>query len=150
MECLRTSAYSTAGDVVTLTDSSIKSTERLRRSGGSILCGLFDANADGGGGVGVGVVACLMGLVLLNDDRDEWRGFTSGGIDEDTCRTGGLGGGEESGDIDESTDFDINRLRGDSLANGGVCWILAVIEDLFFREENKKKYIKNHENNGTK
>lgn len=76
-----------------------------------MLWGLFDEKV-------VVEVVCLTGLVLLYD-RDEWRGLMSGGIEEDTCRIGGLGGGDDSGDIDESTDFDINRLRGDSFANGG-------------------------------
>lgn len=112
MECFRTSAYSTAGELlVELLESSIKSMERLRLSGGS-TAGLF------GGGADVGV-ASLIGLVLVSDDdREEWRGLTSGGIDEEICRTGGLGGGDVSGDIAESTDFEMNRLRGDSLAGG--------------------------------
>lgn len=99
MECLRTSAYSTTGDIIELLQSSIKSIERLRRSGGSTAT-LVDGIADVG-------VATLIGLVLVSDDeRDECRGFTSGGIDEEIWRTGGLGGGDDSGDTAESTDFD--------------------------------------------
>lgn len=128
-ECFRTSAYSTAGDVFELVGSSIKSIERLRRSGGSIF-GLVFGDDDEmfafvvGVAVAVAVVVvvgviCLIGLVLVSDDdREEWRGLTSGGIEDEICRTGGLGGGDVSGDIAESTDFEMNRLRGDSFADG--------------------------------
>lgn len=75
---------------------------------------------------------------MLLNDRDEYRGLTSGGMDEDTCRTGGLGGGDDSGDIDESTDLEMNRLRGDSLANGGgVCCTLPVNDVLIGSREEK-------------
>lgn len=107
MECFRTSAYSTTGDGVEITASSINSIDRLRRSGGSMCGGFVGVTAAG--------VACLTGLVLLIE-RDERRGFTSGGMDDEMWRTGGLGGGESSGDIAESTDFEMNRLRGDSFA----------------------------------
>lgn len=125
MECFRTSAYSTAGELlVELLESSIKSMERLRRSGAS-TAHLFGGTAEVG-------VASFIGLVLVSDDdREEWRGFTSGGIDEEICRTGGLGGGDDSGDIAESTDFDINRLRGDSFVGACADCTLDVIDVLF-------------------
>lgn len=80
MECLRTSAYSTTGDTVTLLASSTKSIERLRRSGGGgsafVLLLLFVSGAD--------VTICLIGLILvIDDDLEEWRGLTSGGMDDD-------------------------------------------------------------------
>lgn len=137
MECFRTSAYSTAGELlVELLESSIKSMERLRLSGGS-TAGLFGGTADVG-------VASLIGLVLVSDDdREEWRGLTSGGIDEEICRTGGLGGGDVSGDIAESTDFEMNRLRGDSLAGGGTGGTLNVtvaidVTDVLFPKTDKR------------
>lgn len=108
MEYFLTSAYSTAGDEVELTDSSTKSMERLRRSGGSMLCNLGEAT---GAWAGIGLV--------LAYDLEEWRGFTSGGIDEEICRTGGLGGGEKSGDIAASNDFDTGRLRWNSFTTFG-------------------------------
>lgn len=118
MECLRTSAYSTTGDTIELLDSSIKSMERLRRSGGSTFVLLLFV----GGGAGV---ACLIGLILvIDDDLEEWRGLTSGGIDDDICRTGGLGGGEDSGDTAESNDFEMSRLFSDTF--DGICCMGAV------------------------
>lgn len=42
----------------------------------------------------------------------------------DNCRTGGLGGGDDSGDTAASTDFEIGRFRGDSLIGGLVCCML--------------------------
>lgn len=131
MECFRTSAYSTAGDGVELVESSIKSMERLRRSGGSTF-GLFDETAAVG-------VACFIGLVLLIDDREEWRGLTSGGIDDDICRIGGLGGGDDSGDIAESSDFEMYRLRGDSFAGG--CCMLDATDVLFLKYDEKQRYL---------
>lgn len=126
MECLRTSAYSTTGDTVALLESSIKSIERLRRSGGStlvllltllLLLLLFVSDGDGDE---ADVTTCLIGLVLvIDDDLEEWRGRTSGGIDDDICRIGGLGGGDDSGDTAESKDFEINRLLGDTF--DGIC-----------------------------
>lgn len=108
MECFRTSAYSTTGDTVALLASSTKSIERLRRSGGSafilLLLLLLPLFVSSGGDV----TTCLIGLVLvIDDDLEEWRGLTSGGIDDDICRIGGLGGGDDSGDTAESNDFEI-------------------------------------------
>lgn len=140
MECLRTSAYSTTGDTVVaaLLASSTKSIERLRRSGGGgsafVLLLLFVCGD-------AAVTACLIGLVLvIDDDLEEWRGRTSGGIDDDICRIGGLGGGDDSGDTAESRDFEMNRLLGDTF--DGICCMdaVAVAVGLFELEEN---YCKN-------
>lgn len=68
MECFRTSAYSTNVDELLL--SSIGSMERLAG-------GLFGGTAEVG-------VDTFIGLVLVSDDeREEWRGFTSGGVDDE-------------------------------------------------------------------
>lgn len=108
-EYFLTSAYSTVGEVVGI-GSSIMSIERLRRSGGSTLGDLVGAEVD-----------CFMGLVLLNEDLEEWRGLTSGGIEEESWRTGGLGGGESSDDLEESNDLELDRLRCKSFVRSCVC-----------------------------
>lgn len=120
VECLRTSAYSTTGDTIELFGSSIKSIERLRRSDASAfgLPLLVSGTGD----------ASLIGLMLvIDDDREEWRGRTSGGIDDDICRTGGLGGSERSGDV-ESNDFEISRLLCDTF--DGICCIGVFVADV--------------------
>lgn len=123
MECFRTSAYSTTGEtIVALFVSSIKSIERLRRSDGSAFGLILFIS-------GTGDAPSLIGLVLvIDDDREEWRGRTSGGIDDDICRTGGLGGCERSGDV-ESNDFEMSRLLGDTF--DGNCCIGTFATDLF-------------------
>lgn len=124
IEGFLTSAYSTTGAVVVMPLSSIRSIDRLRRSGGSITLDLFDCTV----GAGVGV-DCFIGLLLLKD-LEEYRGLTSGGIDEDIWRIGGLGGGEDLGEIAESNDFEICRLRCGSLEIICGCCAMEVVIDL--------------------
>jgi len=54
-------------------------------------------------------------------ERDDRRGLMSGGIEDEICRIGGLGGGDDSGEMAESSDLDIRRLRGESLTDGFAC-----------------------------
>lgn len=83
--------------------------------------------------VGIGV-CCLIAFALMLE-RDETRGFISGGVDAaDNCvdnwRIGGLGGGDDSGDTVESTDLELIRFLGVSLngtfVGGGDCCITLV------------------------
>lgn len=109
--------------------------ERIGLFGSSLFGGLFVVDV---------VVCCLIGLVFENG-REEFLGLISGGFDdddddncEDNCLIGGLGGGEDSGEIAESTDFEIIRFRGDSLNDVFVCCIpLDVLNFCDWKENGK-------------
>lgn len=101
-------------------------------------------------GVLVGGVGCLIAFALALK-RDDTRGLISGGVDDtddnwvDNCRTGGLGGGDDSGDTAESTDFEMSRLRGVSLTGGLVCGVACCIlfdDDLCTQNKHRNTTIK--------
>lgn len=66
----------------------------------------------------------MTGLVY---ERDEILGLMLGGIDDEIFLTGGLGGGDDSSEMAESSDLDVNRLRDDSLADGCDCGLIELL-----------------------